>query len=202
MSPAEFQSVFDVPRGTIDKLMRYESMLREWQPRGNLVGPQTVDQIWPRHFADSAQIARIVPEGRRWLDMGAGAGFPGLVLATMGWGTFILAESVAKKCRFLEAVRDALDLQSWANVRCARVESIPPLEVEIVTARAMAPLSTLLEWAIRHVQEGGQCVFPKGRRWETEVENAAKRFLFDVEPFQSMTDPDARILVVHNLKRR
>jgi 16S rRNA (guanine527-N7)-methyltransferase len=134
--------------------------------------------------------------------MGAGGGFPGLVLAAMGWGRFTLVESIAKKCRFLEAVRDELGLADVVTVINGRVEGLPTLGAEVATARAAAPLETLFDWAIRHVRPGGLFVFPKGRRWAEEVEAAETRFSFDLEAHPSMTDSEARILLARNLKRR
>lgn len=200
MSPEEFAHAFDVPRGTLERLARYADLLIDWQARMNLVGPATLTDIWGRHFADSAQLSRLVPTGASWLDMGAGGGLPGLVLAAMGWGRFVLVDSIAKKCRFLEAVVEELALPD-VTVLNARVEQLPTLGVDIATARAAAPLETLFDWSIRHVRPGGSYVFPKGRRWAEEVDAARTKFRFDLEAFPSMTDPDARILVARNLKR-
>ncbi|WP_237831153.1 16S rRNA (guanine(527)-N(7))-methyltransferase RsmG [Sandaracinobacteroides sayramensis] len=201
MRPEEFQAEFDVPRGTMDKLARYAELLVEWQEKMNLVGPATLTDIWGRHFADSAQLVRHVPQGQSWLDIGAGGGFPGMVLAAMGWGRFTLVDSIAKKTRFLEAVRDELNLRENISIVCGRVEKLPTLGVQVATARAAASLDQLFDWAIRHVRPGGLFVFPKGRRWAEEVEEAERRFLFDLETRDSLTDPEARILLVRNLKR-
>ncbi len=200
MTPEAFAAEFNVPRGTIDSLARYEALLQDWQSRMNLVGPATLSDVWGRHFADSAQLSRIVPKGKTWLDIGAGGGFPGLVLSAMGWGQFTLVDSIAKKCRFLEAVRDELQLD--ATIICNRVEALPTLGVDIATARAAASLVQLFDWGIRHVRPGGQFLFPKGRRWAEEVEEARERFSFDLETFPSLTDPEARILLATNLRRR
>lgn len=200
MTPETFAETFNVPRGTIDHLHRYEALLLDWQGRMNLVGPATLDDIWGRHFADSAQLAQLVPMGQAWLDMGSGGGFPGLVLAAMQWGRIVLVDSVAKKCRFLETVRDELGLSN-ATVLNARVEALPALGVDVATARAAAPLETLLDWAIRHVRPGGTFIFPKGARWAKEVEAAGRKYLFDLDAIPSMTNPDARILIFRNLKR-
>lgn len=200
MGPTEFAQEFNVPRGTIARLERYAELLTEWQARMNLVGPATLPDVWTRHFADSAQLSRIIPAGTLWLDMGAGGGFPGLVLAAMQWGRFVLVDSIAKKCRFLETVQQELALTD-VSILNARVEQLPTLGVDVATARAAAPLVTLFDWGIRHVRPGGQFVFPKGRRWEEEVGAARTKFRFDLEVFPSMTDPDARVLVARNLKR-
>lgn len=201
MTPQQFQSAFDVPRGTMDLLARYSALLVEWQERMNLVGPATLADIWGRHFADSAQLMRHVPKGQTWLDIGAGAGFPGMVLALMGWGHVTLVDSIAKKCRFLEAVREDLGLGEAVSIVCARVEALPSLGVQVATARAAAPLGQLLDWSVRHVRPGGIHVFPKGRRWADEVGDARKHFGFDIEAVASLTDADARILLVRHLER-
>lgn len=186
----------------MDLFDRYAALLVEWQGRMNLVGPATIPDLWTRHFADSAQLTRHVPEGKSWLDIGAGGGFPGLVLATLGWGQFTLVDSVAKKCRFLEAVRDELGLGARVAIVPARVEQLPTLGVEVATARAAAALDTLFDWSIRHVRPGGTFIFPKGRRWHDEVTEARARFDFDLQAEPSMTDDEARILIAHNVKRR
>lgn len=203
MTPLEFQRQFAVSDSVIERLRRYEALLRDWQQRMNLVGPATLDDIWWRHFADSAQLAALTPAGKHWLDIGAGGGFPGMVLAAMGHGRFTLVDSVQKKTRFLEAVRaDVLEDANPVRVIAGRVEALPTLGVDVVTARATAALATLFDWAIRHVRPGGICVFPKGRRWAEEVAEAETRFLFDYQPITSITDIEARILVARNLKRR
>lgn len=202
MNPEEFEAAFDVPRGTIDRLIRYEALLREWQGRMNLVAPSTLSDIWGRHFADSAQLARVIEPGRFWLDFGAGAGFPGLVLAAMEWGRFVLVESIAKKCRFLQEVAAEIGISSNVSVRCGRVEALAPVRAEVVTARATAGLPTLFDWSLRHGRDGTRFVFPKGRTWATEVEAARERFQFDVQVVESVTDPEARVLLFTGLKRK
>lgn len=199
-APEVFLAEYDVPRGTVDRLIAYEHMLREWQQRMNLIGPATLDHIWTRHFADSAQLAYRVEAGCRWLDIGAGGGFPGLVLAAMEWGEFILVDSVAKKCRFLEAVAAELRLSN-VRILCARVEALPPLGVDVATARAAAPLHRLFEWALPHVSDKGRFVFPKGRNHASEMTEAEKYFTFEAELVQSRTDMDARIIVARNVRK-
>lgn len=201
MTQERFRAQFDVPRGTLQDLEAYEALLIDWQSRLNLVGPATLVDVWGRHFADSAQLIRLIPNGKHWLDVGSGGGFPGLVLAVMRWGRFTLVDSVAKKTRFLEAVRDALALPDVAILN-ARVEALPTMGVEVATARAAAPLATLFDWTIRHVRPGGTWVFPKGRRWADEVADAEQLFRFDYEAIPSITDPEARIILARNLKRR
>jgi 16S rRNA (guanine527-N7)-methyltransferase len=201
VNPEQFQKIMNVPRGTIDRLLLYENMLREAQGSMNLVAPSTLDAIWERHFLDSAQLSRIVEPGRVWLDFGAGAGFPGLVLAAMDWGRLTLVESIAKKCRFLEVVAAAMGVADQVTVINGRVEALPWLQAEVITARAVTALSTLFDWSVKHGSRGCRWVFPKGRRWAQEVEEARKAFRFDLEVVESLTDAEARILVVTNLQR-
>jgi 16S rRNA (guanine527-N7)-methyltransferase len=166
----------------------------------NLVSPSTLPGLWERHFLDSAQLAFHVEAGRRWLDFGSGGGFPGLVLAAMDWGQVTLVEAIAKKCRFLETVVADLGLGNAVVVN-ARVEALPAQGAEVVTARATAPLATLFDWSVRHGAPGARWVFPKGRSWATEVEQARKAFRFDLDVAESRTDREARILLVTNLRR-
>lgn len=184
----------------MDRLHRYAALLTEWQERMNLVAPSTLATVWERHFLDSAQLAFHVEAGRRWLDFGAGAGFPGLVLAAMDWGEVLLVEAIAKKCRFLEKVVEDLGL---ANVEVinARVEALPPRMAEVITARATAPLATLFDWSVRHGGPGARWLFPKGRRWAEEVAQAQRAFRFDLDVAESRTDREARLLLVTNLRR-
>lgn len=201
MQPEDFAETFNVPRGTLDKLLRYEILLKDWQTRMNLVGPATIPDIWTRHFADSAQLTKHSEPGKNWLDVGAGGGFPGLVLAAMDWGNFILVDSIAKKCRFLQHVTNELNLNN-VRITCARVEDLAPQHADIGTARATAPLDRLLGWMKRHVQKNGQFILPKGKKWAEEVDRARKYYNFTLNTEKSITDDEARILIVRDLKRR
>lgn len=201
MQPDEFADLFNVPRGTIEKLEAYAALLGEWQQKMNLVGPSTLEDVWARHFADSAQLMRYVSAGRSWVDVGAGAGFPGMVLALMGWGQVTLVESIAKKCHFLEAVKSTLLVENVA-IRHGRAEDLEPIRAEVGTARATAPLARLLEIVPRHIGKGGVLIFPKGRNWRAEVVEARRKFCFHLESHDSLTDSEARILVLHDVRRR
>jgi 16S rRNA (guanine527-N7)-methyltransferase len=186
----------------MERLATYQALLEAWQARMNLVGPATLANVWTRHFQDSLQLTKLVPPGRSWVDIGSGGGFPGMVLAAADWGQFTLVDATAKKCRFLHAVREALGLESRVEIVHARIEALPPLDVEVATARATAPLATLLSWAGRHVRAPGLYVFPKGRSWEAELADARRRFAFTAQALPSETDPDARILRLQNVRPR
>lgn len=168
----------------------------------NLVGPATLPDFWNRHAWDSAQLLIREPDAKTWADLGAGAGFPGLVLAILlkgrEGGHVHLVESMAKRCRFLSEVVDALALP--ATVHNARAENLQ-LSVDIVTARACAPLHRLLGYARPYFQRGARGVFLKGQDVAAELEEATRYWDFaaDVEP--SRSDARGRIVRVRRLGR-
>jgi 16S rRNA (guanine527-N7)-methyltransferase len=200
----DFAAEFDVSRETLAKLDRYGALLTEWQARMNLVGPSTLPQLWDRHFRDSAQLAALAPAlGHRpvWLDVGAGGGFPGLVLAILEAGQLNLVESIAKKARFLQTVIDDLGLASVATVHHARVESMPRFRADVITARACANLAQLFDWGLRFAASSTTWLLPKGASVDDEVAAARQRFAFDAELAPSRTDPGARIVIARGVKR-
>jgi len=177
--PEDFAEVFKVPRETIHRLTRYAEVLTNWQKRTNLVGPSTLPVLWSRHFADSAQLCGLAPNARLWLDLGSGAGFPGLVIAIIQAGTpdfhMHLVESNRKKCAFLGEV--ARETEAPVDIHAVRIEELAErdqsLRPDVVSARALAPLPRLFELAVPFFGERTKGLFPKGR--EAEVELAAAR---------------------------
>lgn len=201
---AEFAAEFAVSRETLAKLDRYGELLVDWQTRMNLVGPSTLPDLWQRHFRDSAQLMSLAPTlGHKpvWLDIGAGGGFPGLVLATLGAGEIHLVESIAKKCRFLQAVADELGLAD-AIVHNARVESLPRFRADIITARACANLAQLFDWGLRFAASSTLWLLPKGAAVDDELAAARQAWRFDAELVPSRTDERGRIVVARGVKRR
>ena len=200
---AGFSTRFDVPRETIDKLDTYAALLSEWQTRMNLVGPSTLPHIWHRHFADSAQLLPIAGRGKRWLDIGAGAGFPGLVIATLDPDARItLVESIAKKCRFLETVAEALQLGDRVTVENRRIEALPRQPFDVITARALASLDKLLAWGRPFATPSTLWLLPKGMRWSEEVTGAEQQFRFSLAHQPSLTDDQARLLLIRQVSAR
>lgn len=183
-------------------LERFRGLLAEWNEKMNLVGPSALAAFWGRHAFDSAQLVKLAPEALSWADLGAGAGFPGLVLAMLLKGRagarVHLAESMAKRCRFLQAVVDELELP--AEVHNVRAESLS-LTVDIVTARACAPLPRLLEFAWPCLRKGATGLFLKGQDVEAELAEAARSWEFEAELLPSLSDPSGRILRVKRLRR-
>ncbi|CAO3449811.1 16S rRNA (guanine(527)-N(7))-methyltransferase (EC 2.1.1.170) [Azospirillum argentinense] len=197
---AAFQAETGVSRETLDRLAAYEATLRKWQPKINLVGPSTLPDAWRRHFLDSAQLFLLLPEGARVLvDLGSGAGFPGLVLAIMGVPEVHLVESDSRKCAFLrEAARVA---GAPVTVHNKRIEAVPPIAADVVTARALAPLNDLLNWAHPFLQDRGAALFPKGQNVADELTDTTKYWKIRIERFDSRTDPTGTILRVSGIAR-
>jgi 16S rRNA (guanine527-N7)-methyltransferase len=194
---------FNVSRETLAQFDRYAALLTDWQTRMNLVGPSTLAIIWQRHFTDSAQILALAGEGRSWLDIGAGAGFPGLVIALLDPSARLtLVESIAKKCRFLDEVVRTLELQDRVTIENRRVETLPRAKFDIITARALAALDQLFDWGLPYAGSGTRWILPKGARVETELSIATERFAFDYSLVPSRTDAAARIVVASGVKRR
>lgn len=195
-----FQEATGVSRETLDRLTAYETVLRKWQPRINLVGPSTLPDLWRRHFLDSAQLFPLLPEATRVLvDLGSGAGFPGLVLAILGVPEVHLVESDSRKAAFLrEAARVA---GVTVTVHNKRIETVTGILADVVTARALAPLADLLEWSFPFLGASGSALFLKGQALDDEVTLAAQRWTLRTERFDSRSDPTGTILRVTGLDR-
>ncbi len=193
LGPEDFAALSGVSRETLARLEAYAALLRQWNERINLVGRDTLRNVWRRHFLDSAQLLPHVPAGTRSLiDLGSGAGFPGLVLAILGVSGVELIESDARKCAFLrEAARIT---EARVAVRHARIEAVPPREVDVVTARAYAPLDQLLVMAQRFIAPHTVCLFLKGERAGEELTAARRGWTMRAACHPSRADPRGVIL--------
>ena len=201
----QFLAQRHVSRETLDRLQCLDLLLQKWNPAINLVSAQTLGQVWLRHFLDSAQVFDCAdghPDS--WVDLGSGGGFPGLVVAILACEEsprmrISLVESDKRKAAFLlTAVRE---LGLSANVIADRIETIAPLNAEVVSARALAPLHVLLGFAHRHLASNGVALFAKGVHWQDEVALAEKTWSFSCEATKSVTDPLAVILKIKGLYR-
>lgn len=191
---------------TLARLDRFVALLLQWQATTNLVAPSTVPELWSRHVADSLQLVPLAPGARHWADFGSGGGFPGLVIACALADTpgarVHLVESNLKKAAFL---REAARITGVpAEVHAMRTEDfvdqcVEP--VEIVTARALAPLEKLIESAYPLLTNGAQALFLKGRDVEVELTTASKCWTIDAELIPSATDCDGRIVRVRSAQR-
>lgn len=202
LCPEAFQRRLAVSRETLGRFQTYADLLVKWNRAINLVGPATLPQLWHRHFLDSAQLRQYLPPApeaaeRVILDVGAGAGFPGLVLALLGCGAVHLVEADQRKAMFLREVVRATGAP--ADVHACRLEALPLLPVDVVTCRAFAPLPKLLALTERFLQpRAGHpapvALFLKGRNVDGELTAAAKKWRLAVERFESETDPEAAVL--------
>ena len=201
---AGFADQFNVSRETIEKLEIYANLLRKWNKTINLVSPGTLDTLWVRHFADSAQLLSLAPQNmRKWADLGSGAGFPGAVIAVLTESshpdlTVTLIESDQRKATFLRAV--ARETETSFTVLAERCESAARLEADVISARALAPLDVLLGYVSRHIARTGTALLSKGASAASEVELAEKTWSFTCKSIPSMTDTDAAILKIGEIK--
>ncbi len=200
-----FADRFNVSRETMERLDEYEALLKKWNPKINLVSRSTLDEVWHRHFSDSAQLYPYIDEdAKNWLDFGSGAGFPALVLAVVARETrpdlqFTLVESDHRKAAFLLAVSTALGLNT--KLITERIESLPSQSADIISARAVASLTQLMDWAAPHAHESTVLLFPKGNSYESELTAARKHWHIGVEITPSLTDSGSVILRIEDFKR-
>ncbi|PZR32088.1 16S rRNA (guanine(527)-N(7))-methyltransferase RsmG [Caulobacter segnis] len=203
LDAAAYQALTGVSDGQLADLTRFQELLAEWNEVMNLVGPLTIATYWTRHALDSSQLLDLAPsEASTWADLGAGAGLPGVVLAILLKGRagakVHLVESMAKRCRFLEVVAKDLDLP--VQIHNARAEDLK-LKVDIVTARACAPMTKLLGFAEPYLRGGATGLFLKGQDVAAELSEAAKAWTFQSELRPSQSDPRGRIVQVKGLSR-
>lgn len=199
---ASFAAASGATPEQIADLTRFLDMLAAGNEVMNLVGPASIPDFWNRHAWDSAQLMKLAPEARTWADLGAGAGFPGLVLAILGKdqdGFHVhLVESMAKRCRFLSEVVRELGLP--ATVHNDRAENLK-LSVDIVTARACAPLHRLLGYAQPYFRLGATGLFLKGQDVAADIEEATRFWDFEADIIPSLSDERGRIVRVRRLGR-
>ena len=200
--PEEFAAQTGVSRETLARLKAYAEMLVDWNERHNLVARSTLPDLWQRHFWDSAQLASVIPEKAKTLaDLGSGAGFPGLVLAALRPDLAVtLHEATTKKCILLRTAAERMALH--VTVENARMEDLSPRSFDVVTARACAPLTRLLEYAHKFVNPNSVCLFLKGQNVGSELTEAAKYWNIKVSQVPSQTDHSGAIVTVRELGPR
>jgi 16S rRNA (guanine527-N7)-methyltransferase len=200
---ARFAAHLNVSRETMDRLANYAALVRRWSARINLVSRSSMPHLWYRHILDSAQLMDHAPPGAsRWLDFGSGAGFPGIVCAILAADRapglrLVLVESDLRKAAFLTTVIRETGIA--AEVHGKRVEALPSQSADIISARAVAPLDTLLRLARPHAMDRTTLLFPKGSRYEEEIAAARSGWRFNVDARPSITEPSARVLVCRDV---
>ena len=190
----------NVSRETLERLNRYVEVLTAWNSRINLVGRNTMGDVWRRHILDSAQLYPHVPQDTRLLiDLGSGAGLPGLILSLLGLPEVHLVESDARKAVFLrEAARIT---EAPVTIHALRIDRVKPLVAQVVTARALAPVAELLEISERFRTPDTICLFPKGENVQEELTEATKQWKMTTHQSPSLSDPSGCILRLENINR-
>jgi 16S rRNA (guanine527-N7)-methyltransferase len=200
-------SLTPVSRETLARLDRFAALLLEWQQRMNLIAPSTEPTVWTRHIADSLQLLPLAPAARIWADLGSGAGFPGLViacaLADLPETQVHLIESNGKKAAFLQEAVEVTGAPAIVHrERIADFVSHAPTRIDVVTARALAPLSKLMTEAYPLLKKGALGLFPKGQDVEAELTQASKCWSIEATLVPSRTDPRSRVMVVAGAKSK
>lgn len=202
---AAFLDACSVSRETLERLERFEALILKWNKTINLIAKSTEPEIWTRHFLESAQSLQYRPvTGTRWIDLGSGGGFPAMIVAILAKEeaqdlTVTCVESDIRKGAFLRSAAGELEVS--LSVATRRIEEMPAQDADVLSARALAPLSKLLGYAERHLGETGRCIFLKGERWRQEVEEALENFRFSFENHPSPSNPASAILVVKEVTR-
>lgn len=196
--------IVDASRETIERLECFSELILKWNPVINLVSKSTITKLWTRHICDSHQLHKLIPDGSMaCVDLGSGGGFPGLVLAIESRQTcplrcFTLIESDQRKSAFLREAARLLDLR--VTVLAERIEAAPKQMADFLSARALAPLSKLLEWSTIHLAPHGTAAFLKGSTFAQEVNEARKTYSFECEVIPSSTDASGSILIVKGVR--
>lgn len=201
MDYSRFCQSISVPRETFEKLSLYVSLLIKWQKQINLISPKDVDHIWERHIIDCCQFALAnVPRETSVLDLGSGAGLPGLILSILGFTNVALAESDGRKCVFLEEA--ARELSVNPHIFHGRIEALPEQKWQMITARGCAPLDQLLTWSSPYLSSSGFCLFAKGERHAIERQEASHHWDYDEAVIPSITHHRSVLVKISNLKAR
>jgi len=199
---ASAKAALDVSRETLERLEAFAILLREENERQNLVSRGSLDQLWTRHILDSAQLVRFAPSAATWLDLGTGAGFPGLIVSLIHPARVTLVEERKLRVEFLVRAATLLGIAEKTEIIGARIEAVSTRTFDALSARAFAPLSKLLSLASRFATEETVWVLPKGRNAKSELEAARSSWQGDFRLEASLTDADAQIIVATEVQPR
>ncbi|MBV1926405.1 MAG: 16S rRNA (guanine(527)-N(7))-methyltransferase RsmG [Rhodobacteraceae bacterium] len=193
-----------VSRETFERLEIFTSLLKKWNDSINLVSKNSLNDLWTRHIADSVQVFNLSGSFDRWVDIGSGGGLPGAIIAILAMESnpsaeITLIESDKRKSAFLRTV--ARETGSSFRVLAERIEQVEPQNADVLSARALADLTTLLQFSHRHLKSGGLALFSKGISWKKEVDAARQEWDMDIDAVPSLTMPGAVILKVKGISR-
>lgn len=193
----------NVSRETFDKLAAFAELVRKWNPKINLVSKNSLDDLWQRHILDSVQVFELAEGEGHWVDLGSGGGFPGIVVAILNQEEqnfqVTMVESDQRKCAFLRTAIRELGLT--ALVKTERIEQLDGLGADILSARALADLTQLLDFTELHLNSDGTALFPKGQNWRSEDSDAKQVWAYALEAVESKTNPTASILKIKDITR-
>ncbi|HEX8365644.1 MAG TPA: 16S rRNA (guanine(527)-N(7))-methyltransferase RsmG [Allosphingosinicella sp.] len=196
------EAEFGVPRETMERFEAFQAMLQAENERQNLVSQATLPFFWTRHVADCAQLVPLAPPRTSWIDLGTGAGFPGLIVAALHNGPVTFVEERRLRTDFLRRAADLLGLAGKVEIIGSRVERIEAREFGVISARAFAPLPKLLELGARFSTAKTRWILPKGRNARAELEAAESSWQGDFRIEPSLTDPEAGIIVAQGVRRK
>ncbi len=203
MTEDEAREHLGVPRETLEQLDAFVGLLRIENQRQNLVSAASLEHVWSRHVLDSAQLVRFAPSPvSRWLDLGSGPGFPGLIISALTESHVTLVESRRLRTDFLSRAAKLLHVERRTTILCLRVETLPAAKYDVITARAFAPLPRLFDLAERFAAPETRWVLPKGKNAKSELEAAESLWQGDFRLEPSITDAQAQILVAERVRRR
>jgi 16S rRNA (guanine527-N7)-methyltransferase len=195
-------SEFHVPRGTLERIEAFVALLKQENESQNLVSRASLDQVWSRHILDSAQLLRFSPSPNAdWLDLGTGAGFPGLIVALLHSGPVTLVEERRKRADFLQKAAQVLGIDGRVAIQPTRIERFEPRAFDVISARAFAPIDRLLEVSHSFSTTKTRFILPKGRNARSELEAALASWQGAFRLEQSLTDADAQIIVAEGVSR-
>jgi len=194
----DFLQFTPVSRETYSRLQEYASLLEKWQKKINLIGKITIQDLWIRHIIDSSQLVSYIEPSEKLIDLGSGAGFPGLVVAIMGKKHTTLVESDGRKAAFLKEAARVTETE--VEIKHIRAETIDLTQYSTVSARALAPLAVLLGIVGKTLKASHKLLLLKGKKYMAEISEAHKGWAFDYETHPSVTDPDGVILSMRNFK--
>lgn len=196
----------DVSRETLSRLERLQALTLKWTRKVNLIAPLPSEEFWDRHIRDSAQLWKVKPEqAETWIDLGSGGGFPGLVIAALAYEKspdleITLVDSDQRKCVFLRQA--ARELGFGITVLNARIETVKIQPADVISARALAALKDILRLSTRFTKPSTRFILPKGKTAQAELEAAQDSWSFKQTIYQSVTDSDARLLVLSDVFQR
>lgn len=203
MDEEELKERLDVPRETVERLEAFVALLRAENQRQNLVSEASLDSVWERHILDSAQLGRLAPGGARtWLDLGTGAGFPGLIVPLFHPADMVLVESRRLRAEFLRIAAETLGIAQRVEIRDSKLEAVAARPFDVISARAFAPLPKLLALAERFSTSETVWILPKGRNAKSELEAARSSWQGDFRLEPSLTDAEAQIVVATRVRRK